>query len=159
MCLTTKDKKLQIAINDIPCYKILLRDEKGNFHSPYYPMKWEVGKTYINTEVGIEDVFPTHEYKDIYNGYYHTYNSLEGCVINAETDYRASSVHYYVFKAIIPKGSEYYMGKHSAYSYGYASKQLKLTNKYQEIIVKHNSPQPCENDTQISGVKTYKENV
>lgn len=111
MCLYTKQKEVQIAQEDITCYKVISPDMTS---LNYTEFKWELGKLY-ETEIecrsrwDFSEVSKSfHSYKtlqDLMHGYF---KSLSPCMM---------------VKCTIPKGSEYYLGKQDEMD-GYASNKI-----------------------------------
>ena len=102
MCLTATHRRVKIAKEDIVCYKLL--DSK--LKSPFKGFKYKLNKlTVSNLDIPDED-------KDIYKGL-HAYQNIS----SANSDIKGIRLFFGiitdVYKAIIPKGSRYYLGKHN----------------------------------------------
>lgn len=119
MCLITNQSKPLIAKEDITVYKAL--DEINEIDAlvnklvtyyvtpyRYYPM--EFNKLYINKQE--EDVFRLPFYTSVGKGFYHAYSNLESIPTSVLWNHN-------IYKAIIPKGSIYYMNSNAI-----ASKQI-----------------------------------
>lgn len=111
MCLSTEQRKPQIATEDIICYKIIHKDMTSLFHKEF---KWEFGKVY-HTEMATPPFFM---YIVIEQGF-HSYSTLKG----TREGYYHSTEPCIAVKCTIPKGSEYYTGSHGTRD-GYASNKL-----------------------------------
>lgn len=139
MCLTTNWKKTRVAKRDIVCYKELITFDNGKtyftpnqhaiinefpFIRPYLLEKEDVKETGFNVY-------------EVNGGFIHTY------MFKNKREFKKGNIKpegiyykYVLFKAIIPKGTRYYRGKHNAFfgaRYGYASRDIKLLEKIDEI--------------------------
>ena len=109
MCLHTKQKEIQIAQEDITCYKVINPDMTSLYHTEF---KWKLGKLY-ETEMDDSPICNTvsqafHSYKTLQDLKYGYFQSLSPCMM---------------VKCTIPKGSEYYSGIQDAMD-GYASNKI-----------------------------------
>lgn len=118
MCLyTKKDSKLQVAEKDIVCYKRLLYFERsGMFGTPYQfavvTKRQLMGKICFTAKGKKEIVTTELDEVKVGGGFIHTYKFLNQDERNCNRDGQ------YIFKCIIPKGTEYIVGVDS---YGYPS--------------------------------------
>ena len=123
MCLYTNNKYPHIAEEDIVVYKILDED----LRSPYQDFQYELNKEYINEdEKGVSDYSPFA----IGSGYFHAFmdeENAKGCIKSAII---WKKVKLKLFKAIIPKGSQYYI---SVYKEQICGDRIKII---EEIKVK-----------------------
>lgn len=146
MCLYTKDLKPLVAEEDIVCYKVL----KYNFSSfqyvsPYHDeFYWN-----INSREPVEakgepvlcscsrDSLDSKVVRCIEGGFFHTYQKEEDAkeLVDYKNTWKIFSVEYCLAEFIIPKGTEYYVGRYDYIDYGahvtmefgrdcYASKKL-----------------------------------
>ena len=118
MCLYTKQLEPKIAEEDIEVSKIL-KKQNGRWVTPYrnYPVKFNevmeaesiYTKEYLLNPYNYKIVY---EYREITEGFFHSNNTDE--VIKefqiAHSREKKKCPEVKVFKAIIPKGSEYYVG-------------------------------------------------
>lgn len=103
------------ARKDIPCYKVITKNSKGQWTSLFFKRKkWELNKLYTNT--GKIDRGAT----TIYGGYYHSFANINDARCHAR-EFGGT-----VAKCIIPKGSQYFSGDCNHDGYGYASRKLKI---------------------------------
>ena len=106
MCLYTNNKYPHIAEEDIVVYKIL--DE--NLRSPYQDFQYELNKEYINEdEKGVSDYSPFA----IDSGYFHAFRTRELARDKIRSIYIWKRVGLKLFKAVILKGSNYYIDMHN----------------------------------------------
>jgi hypothetical protein len=139
MCLTTNWKKARIAKRDIVCYKILITFDNGKtyFTPTQHTLvkEFPILQPYFNEKEDVEEVgFNVYE---VNGGFIHTY------MFKGKRWFRkwmhkekGAAYKYVLFKAIIPKGTRYYRGTHSAFfnpRYGYVSRYIKLLEKINEI--------------------------
>ena len=116
MCLYCKNNK-RIAEKDILCYKVLAMTETGDYISPYKDFPYELGKL-VQSSLIYDD-----ESKHVDIGL-HTYKCL--------FDAKALAVirrNYFVFEAVIPKGSQYFEGEDLSRGKSYASDKLIIKYK------------------------------
>ena len=117
MCLYCVSER-KIAKKDIECCVVRICDGK-TICSPYCTYWWAVGKTEHNKK-------RVNKHKgSIFGGAFHSLQSISAC---------RSLIFIYcfqsaeIYKAIIPKGSAYYVGTFNL-SVSYASKKLKLVER------------------------------
>lgn len=108
MCIVVT-KPSKIAKEDIIAYKVLEIDCCGFMFTPYLYMDIEFNKLYINTK--------QEEREDSYrltSGVYHLFSSIEDAISlkeYLEKRYCDSGSKFVIVKAIIPKGTKYYIGE------------------------------------------------
>lgn len=140
MCLViTKFNKLEVAQEDIKCYKILFNFSKLDLlAAPYQNFNYKLGETY-NTDISVSHNCCTYglsffryifynffndllDVKGVYRGF-HSYVNLKNAINerNADVDYK----RLVICECIIPKGSKYYKGKYLHHD-GYASDSIKI---------------------------------
>ena len=121
MCLFSKEEVPRIAQEDIECFKIL-QQKDGQWITPYrdYPVEFnKVLEAINNNEFSKTHKYPTYiDYYAISEGYFHVCDSEKSTRKHAEEIKIAYTRNKHKcppltgFKAIIPKGSEYYIGVH-----------------------------------------------
>lgn len=112
MCLATTQIKPYIADSDISCYKILVPVSSSNYITPYRDFSFPLNT--IITDSAEEHIVEVFGMTMIESGYFHTFNSKERVLEEIEILRRKSpKMKLKVFKAIIPKGSNYYVGLRS----------------------------------------------
>ena len=104
MCFIVKKLERKIAKKNISCYKILEKRNFGNrfLCSPYYNFHWKLGveeSTYLENLDQYDIVFQINEG-------FHSYITKKKA-IDKKTIMLCNDISF-VFKAIIPKGAEYY---------------------------------------------------
>lgn len=115
MCLFTKQKEPLIAQEDIKCFKIL-REESGQWITPYrdYPIKFNIELTSEDNEK--DTLLKVFGFYQVDKGYFHSCNSKESAIKYMQdikityTRRKYKCPPLTAFKAIIPKGSKYYIG-------------------------------------------------
>lgn len=119
MCLTSKDGKRFIAERDIECYKLLDKDLKP----PYQPkFQYKLGEVVSDDkEERISEHFNVHL---VEAGFLHSYQTHRRAYETTRYSLELRT-KYSVYKAVIPKGSEYMVGMLG----DYCSKQLKIIEK------------------------------
>ena len=120
MCLIVS-KSIQIAAEDIVCYKAVTKD----LHSPCYGFEYQIEK--LTPKVVMQELGGR-----VTTGY-HTYKNKEDIDLrvlwnaknNLETPYMRASI---ILECIIPKGTAYYEGYNNDFrtSPGYCSNQLLI---------------------------------
>lgn len=118
MCLYTKQNNPNIAQDDIIVCKVMLVWKDGSIHSPYQQLStnWELNELYINSQE-----ISTREYWgwiELSKGFYHSYQNELACqdlvnYLNRKIKRTNNSHEVKIYKAIIPKGTEYYIGQRS----------------------------------------------
>lgn len=112
MCLYTKQKEPFIAKEDISCYKIL-QEENEQWITPYMGYSVKFNKT-LEAEK-CEEHKEIFGYYEISKGYFHVCTSKKSaqCIANnikiGYSHAKKKCPKLVGFKAIIPKGSEYYI--------------------------------------------------
>ena len=116
MCLFSKQQVPKVAVEDIECFKIL-KELHGAYYTPYRdtPVKFnELMETGRNPFIiGTRRVY---DYYVIEEGYFHSCSTKEfadkefnrikiGCFRD-----KVKLPKLHIFKAIIPKGTHYYVG-------------------------------------------------
>lgn len=119
MCLSIVGCRKK-AKEDIPVWKVLkvrkINDNLTQYRSPHYDHElWEIGATKTITKRA------SLIYKnDVRGGYLHSYkhdwDAQDECYLP----------EWYVFEAVIPKGTWYYEGYASNGKHSYASKSLRI---------------------------------
>lgn len=118
MCLNPKHKNAKVAKKDIECIKWLDKDNK-NFISPYQCMIYKLGSTYEAKFSFHNDTIEEgiHAFRGTRVWYTKYFKSSTVC----KTD---------VFvKAIIPKGTKYYVGK----NYDIVAEKMIITKEIIQI--------------------------
>lgn len=118
MCLYTNEKEPRVAQEDINVYKVLLILKDGSLKSPYHQSfgNWNFNELYINSQS--EDISQIFELMEIGPGFFHSYLTEEACnemvgKIRRQIDRYKSSQKVKIFRAIIPKGTSFYVGQRS----------------------------------------------
>ena len=106
MCTYVKrqDIKPFIAEEDITCYKVLKKTEKGEFLSQIWNYQYELNKKCQSVITLDKEKYSMFTLNAIYQGF-HSYKSLQ----NAIRDYILDRQKLVIAKCIIPKGSHYYI--------------------------------------------------
>ena len=109
MCIILMQRSPEIAKEDIIAYKVLEINYDVIF-TPYQYMSIEFNKLYIDTKQERE------EFNRLTFGVYHLFSSIEDAILlkeHSEKKYanRYNKVKFIIVKAIIPKGTKYYVGK------------------------------------------------
>ena len=115
MCLRTKQKRPQVATEDIICYKVIHKNMTSLFHKEF---KWEFGKVYHTEMTTTHSSFFMNIMVE--QGF-HSYSTLKA----TREGYYSSSEPCIAVKCTIPKGSEYYTGNHGVRD-GYTSDKIIL---------------------------------
>lgn len=133
MCLITKSKNPSTSKKNIVCYKIL-KTSKSNYNNYYTPFTdFRIDEKTLNGEqnliaLGIEKVEKYEKY-EIGEGFIHTYKIFKNA--KRMTDFLNENYieKYYIFKCIIPSGTEYHEGVDVNNYQSYASKEIKIIKK------------------------------
>ena len=141
MCLViTKFNKLEVAQEDIKCYKILFKFEKHPdiLMAPYQNFNYELGVTYF-TNISVSyncNTFGLSFFRYMFynlfdkfldvkgvNQGFHSFVNLKDAIKerNSDVDYKK----LVICECIIPKGSKYYKGAYSNYN-GYVSDNIRI---------------------------------
>lgn len=141
MCLIiTKFNKLEVAQEDIKCYKILFKSRVRSdlFYAPYQNFNYELGVAYF-TNISVSyncNTFGLSFFRYIfYNLFdkfldvkgvdqgFHSFVNLKDAIKkrNSDVDYK----RLVICECIIPKGSKYYKGKYLHHD-GYVSDSIKI---------------------------------
>lgn len=140
MCLIiTKFNKLEVAQEDIKCYKILFNFSRFNIlAAPYRDFNYKLGETY-HTDISVSYDYCTsglslftQMFYDFFNSFldvkgvnqgFHSFVKLKNAIRerNSDIDYKS----LVVCECIIPKGAKYYKGKYLHYD-GYVSDNIKI---------------------------------
>lgn len=118
MCLYTHQDSPNIAQENIVVCKVLVVWTDGSLHSPYQQLEtnWEFDKIYINSEpIEYKEYWG---YKEFGKGFYHSYQNELACkdlikYFNRKKEKLKANYEIRIYKAIIPKGTEYYTGQRS----------------------------------------------
>lgn len=117
MCLYTEQKEAKIAQDDIIACKVLLVYPDGSLHSPYQRSNdWKLDELYINSEsIEVKEYWGYLEYG---KGFYHSYQNELACkdLVNyfeRKIDRIKYDYEVRIYKVIIPKGTEYFIGQRS----------------------------------------------
>lgn len=106
MCINLTQRSLKIAKEDIIAYKVL--EVQSDFiFTPYQYMPIVFNKLYTDTKQERQD------FNRITSGIYHLFSSIEDATLlkkYVEKEYSKKS-KFIIVKAIIPKGTGYYIGK------------------------------------------------
>lgn len=142
MCLViTKFNKLEVAQEDIKCYKILFKSSvcPGLFYAPYQNFNYKLGVTYF-TNISVSyncNTFGLSFFRYIFynlfdkfldvkgvNQGFHSYVKLKNAIKerNSNAPFKENMV---VCECIIPKGAKYYKGIYLCYD-GYVSNSIKI---------------------------------
>lgn len=121
MCLLKQSTRLK-ATKDIVCYKVCKYINGGIYSFYHNRFRWV-----LNKEYEADRATRTYTSANVYDGYFHTYNSLN----TALKSFELINPRAKIFKCIIPKGTYYYKGRHDPdingyLTDGYASKKLKV---------------------------------
>lgn len=141
MCLViTKFNKLEVAQEDIKCYKILFKSSvcPGLFYAPYQNFNYKLGVTYF-TNISVSyncNTFGLSFFRYIFynlfdkfldvkgvNQGFHSFVNLKDAIKerNSDVDYK----RLVISECIISKGSKYYKGAYSNYD-GYVSDNIRI---------------------------------
>ena len=118
MCLYVEKTKPGIARYDIKAFKVLIKDKYGNFH-PYFDDHCEVQFDTLltnNEKIHVslhEPYFPYKHY--VASGVFHTFTNSFHLQKNLKDYLNLDNV--YVCEAIIPKGTEYFIGFSHSFSH------------------------------------------
>lgn len=132
MCLNIFKNDVQVAEQDITCYKFLRLSSCGEkFVSPFQEFEYELDKEYetkmtVELSGDIEGEYITDYWREVEEGF-HTIASEKTTVYFAERRTATFRGHhrYVVVECVIPKGASYYEGTWRG-SAGYASDKLKV---------------------------------
>lgn len=144
MCLIiSSNSKALIAESDIECYKIIGKNKyKYTFFKNYFTLarliNIKLGEEYTSEiEFGTETKFNRsagrHFIKRTIEKGLHSFTNLREAKSFCQTELLEELGHYYIVKCIIPKDSEYYIGRFGDRE-GYASNCIKYTK---EIVYNH----------------------
>lgn len=108
MCINLIQRSPKIAEEDIVAYKVL-EIQNNRFLTPFQLMPIAFNKLYTN------DKRERSEFNRITFGVYHLFSSIEDAILfkeHAEKNYNTLNLSKFIIvKAIIPKGTKYYIGK------------------------------------------------
>ena len=118
MCLTTFQLEPKIADEDIVCYKVL-HNYKEKLYAYHHNFEYELNKLYMS-DICKEIVYssPAGTKAEI-NQALHSYKLLQ----SARVIYSICDVKCVIAKCIIPKGAQFFVGRHDEFE-GYASNQI-----------------------------------
>lgn len=133
----SKQEKPFIAKEDILTYKLLLKNERGEYFTPYFGKEVKLGETLYGGDIDVEYNSESNRlYNEIGSGYVHSYVNPFG---EWNTGYEIIWLYDFRFdfrdctcvlvKCIIPKGTEYYI---DADMECIASKELVIGEKEEE---------------------------
>ena len=114
MCLLTTQQVPQIAEEDITCYKVLLHLDDKLYSYYYNAFEWEMDKVHFTT------LQEKRSRRTVHQGF-HSYKDLHSTLVLMTR----APFTCLVVECIIPKGTEYYVGKDGDKLEGYASEKLK----------------------------------
>ena len=130
MCLTIRDsqeKHGRIAAKDIICFKVLTVEEEGTPNakavSPYQYHKYNLGEL-VTAEVKVES-----GYRDAYwtiDEGLHSFVDFKSVCREAHPDNNNGD---YIFVAVIPKGTRYWVGNFNDTNDSYASEALIVLDR------------------------------
>ena len=123
MCLYTKQTEPEIAEQDIECYKVYVKSYGDRWFSPYQECPMPIMNGLVTTELQS----PCNLRVDLG---FHSFSYFSDAEIVAEWFARRKKSSC-VVKCIIPKGTEYYLGKFG-FDEAYCSESIIL----KEIIKK-----------------------
>ena len=113
MCLYSKQEKPFIAKEDILTYKLLLKNERGEYFTPYFGKVVKLGETLYGGDIDVEYNSESNGlFNEIGNGYVHSYVNPFGewntgyeilWLYDFRFDYRDCTC--VLVKCIIPKGT------------------------------------------------------
>lgn len=109
MCLYTYDKKPLIAKDDIVCYKVVeYNPEMDTYNTPL--QKTDVSEYVKNKTIWKDPSEPPVDRKVVGKGIYDRslYEIGMGYIHAFREPY--GNITYHVYKCIVPKGTEYYLG-------------------------------------------------
>jgi flagellar biosynthesis regulator FlbT len=112
MCLFSSQKMPLIADKNILCYKILVLD-KNQLRTPYRDFIFQTNVLIVDSaEEHVGELFGMSE---VTSGFFHTLATKEEVLKEVGTLQRKlpKGSKLKVFKAVIPKGYEYYVGQRS----------------------------------------------
>lgn len=118
MCLVIgRYSKIKEAIEDIICYKILEKTERG-FVTPYRRVLVDVESKIMRAEGEIRVYTEFDERVKVDKGVIHTFKNLDDACEELELFMSTSTSEFKIYKCIIPRGTLYYTGaywKHPSY--------------------------------------------
>lgn len=140
MCLYIKDNdvKVKVADKDIVCYKKLNYHLGANtFCTPF--MYMEITEEQL---LGKEDIVPEEQENDIYKNAYGEFVARGGFIHSFKNKPQALKRTHklqgqYLFKCIIPKGSEYLEGLDGNFCECYAAKKIRIVEAMNEILAQY----------------------
>jgi hypothetical protein len=121
MCLCTREKLPRVAKRDIVCLKILSEVSNGVYKTPYQGVRVQLNSKIEASPKRVDISFSDNDCLD--NTVYSINGGAVHSVLLDEGRCKGSSC---VKKAIIPKGTEYYLG---CFGLEVASKELYITDK------------------------------
>ena len=121
MCLYTREKLPRIAKRDIVCLKILSEESNGVYKTPYQGVKVQLNSKIEASPKRVDISFSDN---DCLNNTVYSVNG--GVVHSVLLDEGRCKGRSCVKKAVIPKGTEYYLG---CFGLEVASKELYITDK------------------------------
>lgn len=121
MCLYTREKLPRVAKRDIVCLKILNEESNGVYKTPYQGVRVQLNSKIEASPKRVDISFKDNDYLDNT-----VYSVKEGAVHSVLLDEDKCKGSRCVKEAIIPKGTEYYLG---CFGLEVASKELYITDK------------------------------
>lgn len=121
MCLYTREKLPRVAKRDIVCLKILNEESNGVYKTPYQGVRVQLNSKIEASPKRVDISFSDNDCLD--NTVYSVNGGAVHSVLLDEGRCKGSGC---VKKAIIPKGTEYYLG---CFGLEVASKELYITDK------------------------------
>lgn len=127
MCLLIwKFSRKKIAKEDIKCFKVLKR-RNGRLLSPYMDDVYKIGELKI-AEIGEPETVGILFLASIVEEGLHTFTKFDDVFDWEISEGESWSWDTAIYHAVIPKGSEYYIGTFQGYK-GYVSNQLIVTGE------------------------------
>lgn len=121
MCLYTREKLPRVAKMDIVCLKILTEESNGVYKTPYQGVRVQLNSKIEALPKRVDISFSSNDYLG------NTVYSVNGGAVHSVLlDEGKCKESICVKKAIIPKGTEYYLG---CFGLEVASKELYITDK------------------------------
>ena len=121
MCLDTREELPRIAKRDIVCLKILKKEFNGVYETPYQGVRVQLNSK-IEAFPKIVDI--SFSEKDCLDNTIYSVNG--GAIHSLLLDEDSCKGSHCIKKAIIPKGTEYYLG---CFGLEVASKELYITDR------------------------------
>lgn len=135
MCLISKDSELKVAIEDITCWKMVLRTTYNGVFTPYmarYISDSVISgnEPFVATEIPGEPMYT--KVGDEYNyesGLIHTFANLEEARKENGNGNGCLAAYYEIYESKIPKGIGYVEGVDSFGNQSFASERIVFVRK------------------------------